>query len=139
VPTSTGILSLQQPVGSDPPAELRETITANATLLGDAWVPSYVSGSTSLTAAANQVIVAAPSITVTLPAPTENAIVGVVASASVTEAAPVTVSYGSAVIFGTGLSTAGASSFILGLPGASVLLMGTGTDWWIISGQGNVS
>jgi hypothetical protein len=133
--TTTGILSLLQPVGSDPPSELRVAVGANATATGDAFVPSYTLGATSMTAAANDIVIAAPSTTVTLPSPTENAIVGVVASASVTGAAPVTVSYGSAVIFGPGLSTSGASSFLLGAPEASALLMGTGTAWQTVAGS----
>jgi hypothetical protein len=72
--------------------------------------------------------------TVTLPAPSLNALVGVVAGASATGANPITVARHSVdVINGVGLSSA--TSFALGIPGAHALLQSDGTNWFVIAGQ----
>jgi hypothetical protein len=134
MPTSTGLLGLQQPVGSDAPSELRLSVTQHAAVLGDSFVPSYTLGASSMTATANDIVLAAPSVTVTLPAPTENAVVGVVTTSEATGTAPVTVAYGSDEIFGPGLTPTGVSSFTLGTPWSGVLLFANGGQWTVIAG-----
>ena len=107
---------------------------------GTAWstyMPQmqYVTMSTSGTAVNGQIVSATAGITVTLPSPTLNAMVAIVASATATEASPVTVSYyyGSGAFYGPGM--AGASNFKLGSGNAFVWLVCDGENWTVISGQ----
>ena len=71
-------------------------------------------------------------LTITLPAPVANGWVGVYAAAG-SGASPVTVSAGSGIIYGVGLSAA--SSFPLGTVGAYAILQSDGTNWYIVAGQ----
>ncbi len=84
-------------------------------------------------------MLAAPSGTLTLPAPSPGALVTIQAASSVTGASPTTIAYGSGggKIFGVGLSSLGVASFPLGTPFASVTLEGdaAGTNWLIVGGQ----
>lgn len=90
---------------------------------------AYRLANTSLTANAGDLIVAASGTTITLPTPSVNALVAVVAGSPITTS--VTVS--GANIYGVGLNSA--SSLKLGVTGASVLLQSDGTNWLIIAGQ----
>ena len=72
--------------------------------------------------------------TVTLPLPSPNAIVGVIAGASATGANPITVArHSTDVISGVGLS--GATSLLLGTPGAFAILKSDGANWFVVAGQ----
>lgn len=77
--------------------------------------------------------VTAGTTTMTLPTPTANATVGVIASSGQTGAAPTTVTRSSGVI--NGLGVAGATSIALGAVGAYVVLLADGTNWNIVAGQ----
>lgn len=92
---------------------------------------TYRQLNSSNTAASGDWITAAPGITVTLPAPSANAIVSVLANNAVTSASPVTVS--GTNIYGLGLSAA--SSFLLGTAMRSVILESDGASWAIVTGM----
>lgn len=91
----------------------------------------------SVSASPGDVIVAAPSTTISLPS-ANGALalpITITAEYNVTSTTPVTVSdaSGDSGIFGTGLS--GVTSFLLGSPGANVTLMPVITGWNIVAGQ----
>lgn len=93
---------------------------------------SYTPASTSVSAASGQWVMAAPSTTVTLPAPTTaNQVIAVHANGSVTGSTPVTVSGSN--IQGVGLSSA--TSFLLGTPYSYAGLISDGTNWNFMAGQ----
>lgn len=103
---------------------------AQGVTLGLASSLSQSNAPSSTTIVNGQLLVAAPGVTITLPSPTKNAIVGVVANGSVTVSNPVTVA--GTLIYGLGLSAA--SSYSLGTALASTILESDGTNWLIISG-----
>lgn len=89
------------------------------------------SGSSSLTANYGDLVIAGPGATITLPTASNNRVVGIVASTTVSGANPATVA-------GTnlwGLGLVGATSYKLGLPGAYTILESDGTNWYTIAGQ----
>lgn len=134
MPNTTTNLGLVQPLTTDAPSELRIAITSNATTLDPlSLLTGVVTNAVSATIARGQSVVASPSTTQTLPAATAGALVAVTASSTVTAASPVTIA-GSA-IYGLGLNNA--SSFLLGSPGAHVVLQSDGTHWYVIGGQQN--
>jgi hypothetical protein len=75
-------------------------------------------------------VVVGPNQTVALPSPTAGLEISIQASSSVSGSSPATVS--GTNIQGVGLSSA--SSFLLGMPGASVVIRADGTNWRIIQG-----
>jgi hypothetical protein len=97
---------------------------------------AFVTVLTSSSVSAGQLIGAAGGITITLPAPTANTIVGVIGGANTTATNPVTVAYGSGAgaILGVGIS-AGVSSFPIGTLYGTVILRADGTNWYIVSGK----
>lgn len=97
----------------------------------------YVAAPTSVVMAYRTGYIAAAGITLTLPKPSLNSQVAVVANAGVTAASPVTIAYGSGsgVIYGAGFGSAGVASFVLGTPGASVELVSDGVNWLLKPGS----
>lgn len=100
--------------------------------------PNILTG--SATVADHQVVVAGASETVTLPAPSsEHELIAVYAKddiAGVSGATPVTITVSSGKIYGKGLGTSGATSLVLGTPGAFVWLFSPdGTNWKIVHGE----
>lgn len=78
-------------------------------------------------------VVTAGSTTITLPTPTANATVGVIANAGQTGTTPTTVAASAGKI--NGLGVAAATSVRLGTVGAMVILVGDGTNWNIVGGE----
>jgi hypothetical protein len=70
--------------------------------------------------------------TVTLPSASGNVTIGVFNSST---SGTVTITASSGVILGEGLGGSGASSITLGVLGSSVVVIGDGTNWYIVSGQ----
>lgn len=117
------------------PASATNIITAdilNVAVMATDALPglAYVNGASNLTARNGQWIEAAAGVTVTLPSPAAGATIAITAKNGVTSGSPVTVSGTS--IYGVGLSAA--SSFVLGTPGAGVVLEADGANWYTISG-----
>lgn len=78
-------------------------------------------------------IVTSGNPTVTLPAASANAVVGVsILNFAVTGALPVTVTGPALSIVGVGLN--GVTSVIMGTPGATMIFMSDGAKWYIIAG-----
>lgn len=104
---------------------------------GTTWKPfglTPVTAPASTAAAAGQMMICNPgAITITLPTPTAGALVGVQASAAATSSAGTTITASSGAIYGVG--TNGATSIPLAMPEASVVLLGTGSNWNIVCGQ----
>lgn len=95
----------------------------------------YQAKSIAYTAVEGDFVYAAAGVTVTLPTATAGVAVAVQGDSSVTGASPATVlAAGAAQIRGVGLS-ATATSFPLGTPGASAVLVADGTNWHIVGGQ----
>jgi hypothetical protein len=95
---------------------------------------NYLAKSSAYTAAEGDFVYAAAGVTVTLPTPTAGVAVAVQGDGTVTGASPATVSGGSADIKGGGLSGS-TTSFVLGTPGATAVLVADGTNWHFVSGQ----
>jgi hypothetical protein len=89
----------------------------------------------SATAAVGQLVVAQPSATITMPTAVLGAVCEVYADGSPTGATPVTVvRAGGSTFYGAGLS--GATSFLLGAPGAYALLAcHDAANWVVVGGQ----
>lgn len=96
---------------------------------------AWVSGVTSFSILSGQWTVAAASQTVTLPTPSKNAQVMIVAATNVVSSTAVTVQAGaSGTIYVPGMGGS-VTSFKLGTGGAFVVLESDGSTWWIASGQ----
>jgi hypothetical protein len=109
---------------------------SNVSALAAGSVPplAFINATGSTTAAPGQWLETAAGQTITLPAPTKNAIVAVTAASGVSGSSQVTVAAGSTgAIYGVGLSAA--ASFKLGTVGASVILEADGTNWYTVAGQ----
>lgn len=106
------------------------------TVMGGGPSSFHVSSGASITAIAGQTVECTGTTqTVTIPNPNigAGATVTVTAAGSQTGAAPVTVTTPAGVIHGVGLS--GATSILLGTPGASVTLLSDYSNWFITAGQ----
>ncbi len=137
-PTSGATLSNLLGVGALPASSLLLAyvlVPANASSI----VTADIANVAPVLSVAGSRVLAAPSGTLTLPAPSPGALVTIQAASSVTGASPATIAYGSGggKIFGVGLSSSGVASFPLGTPFASVTLEGdaAGTNWLIVGGQ----
>jgi hypothetical protein len=103
-----------------------------ATLAVDGLGPlSYVNGSSNMTVPNLTYVNAAAGVTITLPNWPQGGFIVVTAASGVTAGNPVTVA--SANIYGDGLSDA--TSFPIGVPGVTVLLIGNGSSWHMIGQQ----
>jgi hypothetical protein len=133
MPGTTTNLGLQYALGADGVSGFPAT-SAQALQLIDGYslLTSVVTNTTSATVARGQTVIASPSTTQTLPAATANAMVAIVASSTVTGAAPVTISGSN--IYGVGLANP-ATSLTLGTPGGTVVLQSDGSKWYVIAGQ----
>ena len=113
---------------------------------GTSWIPLVQAGgpvghliptnkTTTYTAVAGDLVLAqnGSSYTVTLPAPVAGAVVGVFVYGAGTGV--ITVSAGSAVVYGAGLGSSGSSSFKLGTAGATATVVSDGANWFIRAGQ----
>lgn len=94
-----------------------------------------IAATSSMTAVSGQFVSASPGVTITLPAPSAGAFVGVMAISTVTGASPVTVHYGSGSGHITGVGAASVASYLLGTAEAATILQSDGTNWNIITGQ----
>ena len=88
----------------------------------------------SATANAGDLVLASPSVTVTLPAPVLNTTVGVIANSSVTGATQVTVAYGSGSGHIYAMGALAVSSLKLGGAQDTLILQSDGTNWQVIAG-----
>jgi hypothetical protein len=103
---------------------------------GTQWVPEQTITSTaggSVTAKSGQFLIAG-NVTITLPAVTAGAVVGVQASSTNAGSVPATVASGGGnIIFGVGCN--GVSSILLGAANSFALFRSDGTNWYIVAGQ----
>lgn len=134
-------------LGANPPGYIRITTNDNAGPQGPVGpqgpagagvVPlAPTAKSATYTAVAGDLVLTTNSFTVTLPAHSAGAAVGVKVTDARTGAAPLTITAPSGLIMGQGIgvASAGAASMVLGIKGAFVVLESDGTNWHVIAGE----